>query len=414
MSDAALRHHLIRLAHAHPEMRPALLPLLRSAREFPNEEARKKYLEDHPNADPANHTVAKPDDKGDEGGGKAAPKKPKKLFSDDEMSLPSVARQSVSDPAKLMEQATEAHEQQLNWLNHGKGLDKAVGGKVIRCDEIDCTKAGAVDYDQEGPIIVIGPVKKKHRVEEKVEKDYDGDWSRVGDLVRSTVALDSMDQVEEVMDKLRASGLKLARPPKDRFANPTDAGYRDLMMNVVYPNGHIGELQIHLKPILKAKEEAHGAYEEVSAIGAKAKKEGRTDLTDEEAAKVDEAMQKMRDIYEAAWKKSTAAKGGKTAAGGLKRMAAKVQYFDLDGMPALWEAKKFPVRLSPKGKEVVIYELDEFFDQATPISKDAYDKLVKENAPKEKKQKEGSLRLATIRLAQTNSQLRPHLLALLK
>lgn len=411
MSDAVLRHHLIRLAHAHPEMRPALLPLLKEAREFPNEEARKKYLEDHPNADPANHTVAKPDDKGGEGEDKvkAAPKKPKKLFSDEEMNLPSVARQSVSDPAKLMEQATEAHEQQLDWLNRGKGLDKAIGGEVVRCDKPDCKP----DYDKKGPIIVIGPIKKKNRIEEKVNKDYDGDWSRVGDLVRSTVAVDSMDQVEEVMDKLRASGLKLARPPKDRFTNPTDAGYRDLMMNVVYPNGHVGELQIHLKPILKAKEEAHGHYEEVSAIGAKAKKEGRTDLTDEESAQVNAAMQKMRDIYESAWKKSTAAKGGKTA-GESKRMAAKVQYFDLDGSPARWEPKKFPVRISPKGKEVVVYELDKFFDQATPISKDTYDKLVEENAPKEKEKKEGSLRTAAIRLAQANPRLRPHILALLK
>ena len=48
---------------------------LRTATEFPTENARKKYLKDHPKADPKRHTVKEPDGKSDEKGSK----KPKKV-----------------------------------------------------------------------------------------------------------------------------------------------------------------------------------------------------------------------------------------------------------------------------------------------------------------------------------------------
>jgi hypothetical protein len=64
MSDEKLRSSLIRLAHARPELRGALLPLLsggKRAMEFPSEDARQKYFKDHPDADRSKHTVADED-----------------------------------------------------------------------------------------------------------------------------------------------------------------------------------------------------------------------------------------------------------------------------------------------------------------------------------------------------------------
>jgi len=59
--DQDIRANLIRLAHANPELREELLPLLtKQAMEFPSEGALKKYLESHPGADRRNHSVAKP------------------------------------------------------------------------------------------------------------------------------------------------------------------------------------------------------------------------------------------------------------------------------------------------------------------------------------------------------------------
>lgn len=52
-----LRKKLIRLAHENPELRGVLLPLLKEGMEHPTDDAREKYLKDHPNANPKNHSV---------------------------------------------------------------------------------------------------------------------------------------------------------------------------------------------------------------------------------------------------------------------------------------------------------------------------------------------------------------------
>lgn len=61
-----LRVAVIKLAKEVPELRKHLVPLLQKVgMEFPTEEARKKYMEEHPKADPHKHTVKKDKDKGD-------------------------------------------------------------------------------------------------------------------------------------------------------------------------------------------------------------------------------------------------------------------------------------------------------------------------------------------------------------
>ena len=73
MSDTALRAGLIRLAHARPDLRTHILPLVtgRVAMEFDSQEALEKYLKDHPKADKSKHTVKKNDGgKKDKGKGK--------------------------------------------------------------------------------------------------------------------------------------------------------------------------------------------------------------------------------------------------------------------------------------------------------------------------------------------------------
>lgn len=206
----------------------------------------ERYRKEHP------ETKKKPQDfyeKPEEGEAKkeetapATPAKPTKpLFSPDmTKGLGDIVEQKEKDPDKLFKAAAVAHQQQLKWLNQGEGLDKTIKGSVVRIDKGD----GEPDYSKPGPIIVIGPMKKQERAKEKVDADYGGDWSQLGDAVRASVAVDSLDDLDNVMTELKKSGLKLARQPKDRFAKPTDVNYRDVLMNVEYPNGHIGELQLH-------------------------------------------------------------------------------------------------------------------------------------------------------------------------
>lgn len=352
--------------------------------EFPTPEARKDYLKEHPHADPSNHTVKKKEEHETKEEDDKPKSKAPALFSPKEVEkLSDTASQPTGDPDKLFEGAKVAFEQQLKWLNQGAGLDKTIGAKVVRADK---EGGGEVDYDQPGPIIVIGPMKKRERAEEKVKSDYGGDWSRVGDLVRASVAVDSFDDIESTLDKLRASGLKLARKPKDRFAHPTESGYRDLMLNVVYPNGHVGELQMHLKPILKVKSEGHKLYEGVRSIEAKAKAEHRDKLTDEEMHTVEEANKKAKELYEGAWEKATSPKGEKTKEASYsydrraaysynRRMAARPKkFYEYNGLPSYWEGNNFPRVITPK-REKTVYELEDFFNKAMPISEERFKRM---------------------------------------
>lgn len=334
----------------------------RYAMEFPSETSYKDYMHEHPGADPRNHTVKKPVER-------LKVETPKSFFSKEEQDLPKVIKQPVDNVDALYKSAHEAHETQLNWLNHGKGLDKAIGATVIRKD-----KGEEIDLSKPGPVIVIGSLKKKERVEEKVKADYDGDFSRIGDIVRSSVAVDSKDQLDEVMGELRKTGLKLARKPTDRFANPTDTGYRDLLMNVTYPNGHVGELQLHLKSMLKAKDEGHHYYNQVRKIAADAKAEGRTTLTEEESKTVEEANGKAKVLYDKAWN-DAAQKIEKTAMN--KSAKSGIKYYEYDGKPAYYQRGKFPMQLI-KGKARPIYDLEAFFREATPLSERDYIDFKKE------------------------------------
>jgi len=349
-----------------------LIARMRTSMEHSSPEAMKEYLHEHPGADKSNHHVRKKDEKSKakEETSSSPGRKSKDLFSKEEIDkLPEKAKQPTGDIKKIYEQAHVAHEKQLDMLNRGKGLDKEIGGTVIRGD-----KGEKVDFDKPGPVILIGPLKKEDRVNEKVTSDYGGDYSQIRDIVRASVAVDSMDQLEDVVSKLKKAGLKLAKKPNDRFAKPTEAGYRDLMMNVEYPNGHIGELQLHLKGVLKAKDAGHKFYEEVRTIEANAKKDGRTTLTDEETKKINEANHKMQGLYQQAW--DTATKGPDKTKNAMMRAATTsgVKYYEYQGLPAYWEPKKFPRLVTPKG-ERVIYELQKFFQEANPISEQDFHSL---------------------------------------
>lgn len=348
----------------------------KKAKEFSSPEALKDYLQEHPNADKSRHTVKEHEE--------TAPKKEESgpsskgtLFSQSETEhLGDRIGQKTKDAKELFEHATEAHEQQLNWLNHGQGLDKTIGATVVRADQGE-----KIDFSAPGPVIMIGPMKEQERSSAKVEADFGGDWSRLGDIVRSSIALDTMDDLENTLKKLKESGLKLARKPKDRFANPTPGGYRDLMLNVEYPNGHIGELQLHLKPILEAKKEGHKIYDKVRTIEGKAKMEGRDTLTDEEQKIIEDANKEAQALYAKAWAKATGGREKQAKTAGervlMRKLAAEVKYFDLDGVPCYWEAKKFPKKVTPNGDKVA-YELYKFFTEATPISKAEFEALKEE------------------------------------
>ncbi len=233
---------------------------------------------------------------GSEAKGRASPHSDRSWnFSDKELDAKGVT-QKTTDKKELFEHARVGHEEQLDALDRGTGLDKDLGARTIRGDKGELL--GEKDLQTPGPIVQIGPVKTEERTQGKVDKDYKGHWENVGDVVRASVAVDSAKEIPAIVDKLRAKGIEIVRG-KDRIAKPTEAGYRDLLMNVRYPSGHIGELQVHVKSLLAAKNgPGHALYEQTQKIERAA--DGRK-MTPDETRQVESLNAQQRAIYEPAF-----------------------------------------------------------------------------------------------------------------
>ena len=121
-----------------------------------------------------------------------------------------------------------------------------------------------------GGVFQQGPLKKEVRVREKMENDYDNDHTRVVDIVRDSGVFTTMASYLVAVEKLLGGdcGLEVVRF-KDRLAGGGNSfGYRDLMMNLKLPDSeHIGELQLHLKPIMDIKPGNHRVYALLRAVG---------------------------------------------------------------------------------------------------------------------------------------------------
>lgn len=148
----------------------------------------------------------------------------------------------------------------------------------------------------------VVPLKGSARAVEKIMADYEGDPSKIKDLLRTTIEIKSPSDVTKAIDQLKA---KYGEPVKFRNALDPNApsvggsGYRDVNM-VVEINGSYAEVQINFPQMLEAKEKLHKNYEVVRGIEASASGEKRA-LTDQEKAEIDEQIKAMKDGYDSAW-----------------------------------------------------------------------------------------------------------------
>lgn len=252
----------------------------------------------------------------------AATGNPPSLFTSEETkSLPAQVSQPTKDRAELLAKSAEALDQLKAWLDQGKGICSQLGYETMKGG------VGGADMAKPGGMLFIAPLKGEKRAAEKVESDYGGDWSKLLDTVRCSIAVDTYDQVGHALEALRKGGMKLARQPKDRFHKALPVGYRDLMMNVELPNGIVGEVQIHVKPMLAAKSAGHEHYEVERRLQSK-KDAG---LTGDEETELKGAIEAQERIYHTAWQASV----GGAASGGEMRKAlggeGEFSFFDHDG-----------------------------------------------------------------------------------
>ncbi|MEV7551697.1 toxin glutamine deamidase domain-containing protein [Amycolatopsis sp. NPDC089917] len=90
---------------------------------------------------------------------------------------------------------------------------------------------------------------------------YDGDASKLTDLVGVKIQFDTLADVYNALNAVMADPDLEIVSFDDRFANPQDSGYRDLQMNVRLPNGHVAELRLHLRHIDTVSAYEHALYE---------------------------------------------------------------------------------------------------------------------------------------------------------
>lgn len=334
-------------------------------------------------------------------------KRPKRLFSsEDTEGLPKWASQPQSNPERLMAQAKESVPLMLDWLNRGKGIDKDIGAQTVRRDEDPDAK---IDFSQEGPVVVIAPPKTKKAAEDKVRERYGGDWSEGAvDLVRATIAVDKYEDLMEVVEKLKESGVELAAKPRNRYRDATSSGYRDVVLNARLPNGHVMELQLHLKPVLQAKESNHGLYSQIKGLDEKPSDE----LAEEQQRILDENTRRMREIYDRAWEEATARSEAASIfdePSKLSRPSFKSKkgaeegplYFELDGLPVQWDRPKRP-QIHGGKKVIPVDSLAVFAERSVPIGKDEFELLVRDR----KKQRSGKEARSVRRSALKNLEFR--------
>lgn len=224
-----------------------------------------------------------------------------KLFQPEEQELPKDVRHPHRTPERLMAAAERAKPVFDLLLDTGKGVDKALGGTSVHAGSKEEFLSA---LDRQGPVVVVGGLKGLKRAKEKVDADYKGDWTRLGDVVRGTVGVDSTADIpgaiQAIREELDKHGWRIAKQPKNKFATPTDEGYRDINLTFQTDEGLTGEIQVNTKPMLKAKEAAHALYEQQRTIQANAKKEDR-DLTPAELEQYNELVGQQKHLYDTAW-----------------------------------------------------------------------------------------------------------------
>ncbi len=118
-----------------------------------------------------------------------------------------------------------------------------------------------------------GPMGRA-RALEKVRVHYGGDASLLLDLTRSALVFQSLDELYAALDDIE-SKYRIVRI-KDRIAEPTETGYRDIALNVQMSNDHIATMRLLPGPILEAKSQGHKFYAEQQSILAAVQRRGRS------------------------------------------------------------------------------------------------------------------------------------------
>jgi hypothetical protein len=113
--------------------------------------------------------------------------------------------------------------------------------------------------------------KSRKRALDKIDK-YEGDASRLTDLMAGRIVFERVDDVYDALSALVASENIRVVNFEDRILTPQPSGYRDITMNIELSNGHIAELRLELGTLTEYSNNIeHALYEVYRDLKAYAK-----------------------------------------------------------------------------------------------------------------------------------------------
>jgi|GEM_PF-1360788 len=142
-----------------------------------------------------------------------------------------------------------------------------------------------------------GPLKTRARAHDKIRGDYKGNYTEICDLARGRIIVDTVEQIEILRNYFQANRQALGiEEYKDRFAEPSDTGFRDINMKIRLDNDHVIEFRVEHRAMMKAAEATHAPYEKMQEIDRLVKAENR-DWTQAERFKRYRILDQVRDIH---------------------------------------------------------------------------------------------------------------------
>lgn len=201
---------------------------------------------------------------------------------------------------------------QINRSKKFKQLDPVAADNIkIMLNEADQIKPQFDQINRDitekvGGIYKAAPIKGVDRVIEKSIAEYGGDVTKIKDLVRSTIVVDSQQQIDDVV-KMISERYEI-NPDTSRNLFNSNAvaskdGYRDAKFNVMLDGGQMMEIQINTPQMMMAKDKVHDLYKERRTLEAKIVKENRH-ATPDELVEMNRLNSEMKSIYDAAFDSS--------------------------------------------------------------------------------------------------------------
>lgn len=146
--------------------------------------------------------------------------------------------------------------------------------------------------EKSGGVFQLTELKDQSRAIAKINARYNGDVSQIRDVLRGSIIVDTVSDVNKAFDLAKNSfTVDFSRNSYASLVHSSD-GYFDAKLEII-TNGIFAEIQIHTKAMIAAKEEAHILYEQRQTILRNAGKE----ISVEQRKQIMEINKQMRNIF---------------------------------------------------------------------------------------------------------------------